>query len=33
MDTLGRVQKFKERAAKKTGVKKVKKDTRVRTKK
>jgi large subunit ribosomal protein L31 len=30
MDTLGRVQKFKERAAKKTGVKKVKKDTRVR---
>jgi large subunit ribosomal protein L31 len=33
MDTLGRVQKFKERASKKTGVKKVKKDTRVRTKK
>jgi large subunit ribosomal protein L31 len=33
MDTLGRVQKFKERAAKKTDVKKVKKDTRVRTKK
>lgn len=33
MDTLGRVQKFKERAAKKTGIKKVKKDTRVRTKK
>ena len=30
MDTLGRVQKFKERTAKKTGVKKVKKDTRVR---
>jgi large subunit ribosomal protein L31 len=30
MDTLGRVQKFKDRAAKKTGVKKVKKDTRVR---
>jgi len=33
MDTLGRVQKFKERAAKKTGVKKVKKDTRTKTKK
>ena len=33
MDTLGRVQKFKDRAAKKTGVKKVKKDTRVRAKK
>lgn len=30
MDTLGRVQKFKDRAVKKTGVKKVKKDTRVR---
>jgi len=30
MDTLGRVQKFKERASKKTGVKKVKKDTRAR---
>jgi len=30
MDTLGRVQKFKDRAAKKTSVKKVKKDTRVR---
>jgi large subunit ribosomal protein L31 len=30
LDTLGRVQKFKDRAAKKTGVKKVKKDTRVR---
>ena len=33
MDTLGRVQKFKERAAKKTGVKKVKKDTRIKSKK
>ena len=33
MDTLGRVQKFKDRATKKTGVKKVKKDTRVRAKK
>ena len=33
MDTLGRVQKYKERASKKTGVKKVKKDTRVRAKK
>jgi large subunit ribosomal protein L31 len=33
MDTLGRVQKFKERAVKKTGVKKVKKDTRARGKK
>jgi len=33
MDTLGRVQKFKDRALKKTGVKKVKKDTRVRAKK
>ena len=30
MDTLGRVQKFKDRISKKTGVKKVKKDTRVR---
>ena len=30
MDTLGRVQKFKDRTAKKTGVKKVKKDTRAR---
>lgn len=33
MDTLGRVQKFKERAARKTGIKKVKKDTRIRSKK
>ena len=33
MDTLGRVQKFKDRALKKTGVKKVKKDTRTKTKK
>lgn len=33
MDTLGRVQKYKERAAKKTGVKKTKKDTRTKTKK
>ncbi|OGZ79407.1 MAG: 50S ribosomal protein L31 [Candidatus Staskawiczbacteria bacterium RIFOXYD2_FULL_37_9] len=33
MDTLGRVQKFKERASKKTGVKKVKKDTRTKSKK
>lgn len=31
MDTLGRVQKFKERAAKKTGAVKRKKDTRVRS--
>jgi large subunit ribosomal protein L31 len=33
MDTLGRVQKFKERASKKTDVKKVKKDTRTKSKK
>jgi len=33
MDTLGRVQKFKDRTAKKTGVVKRKKDTRVRAKK
>lgn len=33
MDTLGRVQKYKERLVKKTGVKKVKKDTRAKTKK
>lgn len=33
LDTLGRVQKFKERSAKKTGVKKIKKDTRIRSKK
>jgi len=33
MDTLGRVQKFKDRATKKTEVKKVKKDTRARAKK
>ena len=31
MDTLGRVQKFKERAAKKTGVAKRKKDTRAKS--
>ncbi len=30
MDTLGRVQKFKERAAKKSSTPKRKKDTRVR---